>query len=159
MVHSGTTPATVTLKSGAGYIDGAEYTIAFKKDGYETRQITLYSSLSGWHWENILFGGVIGLLIVDPLTGAMYKLPEEATLNVGDNVVGQAAGKRPHAADDLSSARGPAGRTDQDQLKRKGRESGLFYLPRGQAWYCAESSCTASKKAPAWAGSTSGVMP
>ena len=27
---------------------------------------------------NILFGGIIGLLIIDPITGAMFKLPEKA---------------------------------------------------------------------------------
>ena len=93
LVHSGTTPATVSLKSGEGYFDGAEYTIAFKKDGYEAQQITLDSSVSGWYWGNILFGGVIGLFVVDPLTGAMYKLPEEAKVSLGDQVVGTATGK------------------------------------------------------------------
>lgn len=30
--------------------------------------------LSGWYLGNVVFGGLIGLLIVDPLTGAMYNL-------------------------------------------------------------------------------------
>lgn len=33
---------------------------------------------------NILLGGLIGMLIVDPITGAMYKLPKEVT--VGSSV-------------------------------------------------------------------------
>ena len=34
----------------------------------------LDSSLSGWYFGNIIFGGLIGMLIVDPVTGAMYNL-------------------------------------------------------------------------------------
>jgi hypothetical protein len=33
--------------------------------------------VSGWYFGNLLFGGVIGMLIVDPLTGAMYNLTPE----------------------------------------------------------------------------------
>jgi hypothetical protein len=30
--------------------------------------------MSGWYIGNILFGGLIGMLVVDPQTGAMYRL-------------------------------------------------------------------------------------
>ncbi len=33
--------------------------------------------VDGWYWGNIVFGGLIGWLIVDPATGAMYKLETE----------------------------------------------------------------------------------
>ena len=32
------------------------------------------ASVSGWYFGNLVFGGLIGMLIVDPLTGAMYNL-------------------------------------------------------------------------------------
>ena len=32
------------------------------------------SSLNGWYWGNILVGGLIGMLIVDPISGAMYEI-------------------------------------------------------------------------------------
>lgn len=76
VIHSGTTPGSVTLKSGAGYFKGETYTIAFRKEGFADQQTTLNSSLDGWYWGNIIFGGLIGMLAVDPATGAMYKLPE-----------------------------------------------------------------------------------
>jgi hypothetical protein len=38
------------------------------------RRYALDSSVSGWYFGNLAFGGVIGMLIVDPLTGAMYNL-------------------------------------------------------------------------------------
>ncbi|RYE65643.1 MAG: hypothetical protein EOO81_12430 [Oxalobacteraceae bacterium] len=88
VVHSGNTPSTVTLKSGKGYFSGQTYTLRFKKDGYPDRSVTLDSSVSGWYWGNIVFGGVIGLLIVDPATGAMFKLPEGVTADMGKPVAG-----------------------------------------------------------------------
>ncbi len=79
-VSSGVTPATVNLKSSAGYLKGESYKIALDKSGYPDTVYSLNSSLSGWYWGNILVGGLIGMLIVDPLTGAMYKLPERADI-------------------------------------------------------------------------------
>lgn len=83
VLHNGNTPSTVTLKSGKGYFSGQTYTLNFKKEGYPDKSIKLNSSLSGWYWGNILIGGLIGMLIVDPLTGAMYKLPEAASADMG----------------------------------------------------------------------------
>ncbi|HAB03226.1 MAG TPA: hypothetical protein DCE25_09980 [Pseudomonas sp.] len=83
IVHSGNTPSTVTLKSGKGYFTGQTYMLRFKKEGYPDKTIELDSSLSGWYWGNILIGGLVGMLIVDPLTGAMYKLPDVASADMG----------------------------------------------------------------------------
>ncbi|MBJ9976348.1 hypothetical protein IAE35_14420 [Pseudomonas sp. S75] len=83
VIHSGSTPSSVTLKSGKGYFTGQTYTLHFKKDGYPDKTIELDSSLSGWYWGNILIGGLVGMLIVDPLTGAMYKLPDSASADLG----------------------------------------------------------------------------
>jgi hypothetical protein len=73
-VHGGTTPMTVTLKKGRGYFKAESYTVTLSKDGYEPRQITVQGQVNGWYFGNILFGGLIGLLAVDPATGAMYTL-------------------------------------------------------------------------------------
>lgn len=93
VLHTGTTPGTVTLKSGDGYFSGAQYTIAFNKEGHEPNEVKLDSSLSGWYWGNILFGGLIGMLIVDPITGAMYKLPEGTSVDLGEKVVSSNQGQ------------------------------------------------------------------
>jgi hypothetical protein len=86
VVHSGNTPSTVTLKSGKGYFSGQTYTLRFKKEGYPDKTVQLDSSVSGWYWGNILFGGLVGMLIVDPATGAMYKLPEFVSADMGKPV-------------------------------------------------------------------------
>ena len=90
VVHNGSTPNTVTLPSGRGYFKGEAYTITFKKEGYADTSASLETSMSGWYWGNLLFGGLIGMLVVDPLTGAMYKLPADAAGNLGNPLPGEA---------------------------------------------------------------------
>ena len=77
-VHSGRTPTTVTLKAGDGYFSKAKYTLKFKKNGYEEQTVSLNPELDGWYIANILLGfpGLIGILVIDPISGAMFKLPE-----------------------------------------------------------------------------------
>lgn len=73
-IHSGTTPMTVTLPSGRGFFKAAAYEVSFDKDGYAPTVTTTSSNINGWYFGNILLGGWIGMLIVDPATGAMWRL-------------------------------------------------------------------------------------
>jgi len=79
VVGSGTTPLALTLKSGRGWFRRATYTIE-AEDGSET---TLKATFNGWYLGNLVFGGIIGFAIVDPLTGAMYRLPPTVTVVTG----------------------------------------------------------------------------
>jgi hypothetical protein len=82
-VYSGKTPALVTLKSGAGFFTKATYAIKISKEGFTSKTVELRATLNGWYIGNLVFGGVIGFLIVDPATGAMYKLKQ---LNVNETL-------------------------------------------------------------------------
>jgi len=77
-IHMGMTPATVTLKRGAGYFKSEEYTIHIEKEGYVPKDLTITGTINGWYVANLLFGGLLGLLIVDPVTGAMYDLAPDS---------------------------------------------------------------------------------
>jgi hypothetical protein len=81
-VDHGITPKTVVLKSSSGYFKGETYTIAVNKDGFAAQNYTLQSTTDGWYIGNLLFGGLIGMLIVDPATGAMYNLPSRVDVNL-----------------------------------------------------------------------------
>lgn len=76
-VYVGQSPATVKLNSGFGYMSKAEYVVKLSTAGYDDHLITVGTSIEGWYFGNILFGGLIGMLIVDPLTGAMWSLDTE----------------------------------------------------------------------------------
>ncbi|MFC2974570.1 hypothetical protein ACFOJE_20450 [Azotobacter bryophylli] len=82
IVNRGVTPDHIMLDAGAGYFDGETYRIIYRKDGYEQKSTLLDSKVDGWYWGNLGFGGIIGMLFVDPLTGAMYKLPRAAHVNL-----------------------------------------------------------------------------
>jgi hypothetical protein len=81
-LQTGVTPMTFTLNSSNGFFQSARYVITCDKEGYQTSKTELSSSLNGWYWGNILFGGLIGLLIVDPATGSMWKLEEVQVVNL-----------------------------------------------------------------------------
>lgn len=77
IIFTGKTPAAVALNSGAGFFMKAKYIIKYTKPGYDEINIPIEATLDGWYFGNFGFGGLIGFLIVDPATGAMYKINEE----------------------------------------------------------------------------------
>jgi len=89
VVMKGVTPGAAILETSRGYFKSESYTVTFQKDGYAETTVPLKSTVSGWYWGNLLIGGLIGMLIVDPLTGAMYTLPEDATGNLSPVVLPQ----------------------------------------------------------------------
>ena len=77
IIFEGVTPTTVRLKSAAGYMKKEEYIITFTKNGYAQKIVNISANLDGWYIGNIFLGGFIGMLIVDPASGAMYKIAKE----------------------------------------------------------------------------------
>ena len=76
-IASGVTPATITLGASDGYFKPAKYTVEFRRKGV-AQSVPLTAKIDGWYFGNILLGGIIGLLIVDPATGAMWTLNDTA---------------------------------------------------------------------------------
>jgi hypothetical protein len=84
---NGVTPATMVLTAGESYFHAKSYQIKFSKPGYGDQVIVVRGELDGWYWGNILFGGLIGMLIVDPITGKMWKLSPYAIGNLSPEKV------------------------------------------------------------------------
>jgi len=63
----GTTPLSADLSRKKNHA------IAIKLDGYEPYEILIKREFNAWYIGNIIFGGIIGL-VIDPITGAIYKL-------------------------------------------------------------------------------------
>lgn len=68
------TPCTVSLDPKRGYFKGQSYRLKLELAGYQSVDLELHSEMSGWYWGNILFGGLIGMLAVDPVTGSMWNI-------------------------------------------------------------------------------------
>lgn len=75
VVEEGVTPSKLALKKGRGYFKGEEYTLEIQKEGYKTERVIIDSAPNGWYlFGNFFIGGLLGYIVVDPLTGAMFKL-------------------------------------------------------------------------------------
>lgn len=61
-------PAIVPVPRGQG-----DFVMKISKDGYQPVSIFLNQSLDGWVWGNVIFGGIIGL-VVDFATGDAYDI-------------------------------------------------------------------------------------
>jgi hypothetical protein len=79
-VFESSTPATAKLKRASGYFSGAVYYVEISQAGYETQRVELSPELNlGWYAVgNIILGGLLGILIIDPITGGMWTLTPEA---------------------------------------------------------------------------------
>lgn len=65
-------PAMVLVPRGKG-----NFVLHVEKEGYQSVDIPLKESINGWVWGNILFGGIVGL-VIDFATGRAYDIdPEE----------------------------------------------------------------------------------
>jgi hypothetical protein len=85
-IFKGNSPALVNLEAGAGYFSKASYLVKISANGYAEQIIPVNFKLNGWYFGNIILGGLIGMLIVDPLTGAMWKI-EDPVVNTTLNPV------------------------------------------------------------------------
>ncbi|MEW6089060.1 MAG: hypothetical protein AB1498_12230 [bacterium] len=74
-IFEGKTPTILSLEKSKGYFQGKKYTVKISKQDYVERTITVDTQVNGWYvGGNFIFGGLIGWLIVDPATGAMWTL-------------------------------------------------------------------------------------
>lgn len=92
-IASGVTPATITLAASDGYFKPAKYTVEFRRKGV-AQSVPLTAKVDGWYFGNILFGGLIGLLIVDPATGAMWRLNDTVVATYQQTADAGTAGRR-----------------------------------------------------------------
>ncbi len=86
VVYQGKTPAVVTLEASNGFFQKASYTIRFEKEGFDDSIYMLTSTLDDWYWGNVLIGGVLGMVIIDPLTGAMWELDTNVSMQLPEKV-------------------------------------------------------------------------
>lgn len=74
------TPAVVTLHRKPAYC-----AVKLNKEGHAETELQFGRQMSGWYLGNILFGGIIGL-IVDAANGAMWNrtMPRNAKKEAGE---------------------------------------------------------------------------
>ncbi len=61
--------------------------VKIELQGYKPYELILNRKTNGWIWGNILFGGIIGI-IIDASSGAMYRLtPDQIEAQLANGVV------------------------------------------------------------------------
>jgi len=78
VVYRGTTPATVKLGTSYGYFKSQNYTLTATQNGKVVGTGTIDARVTPWYWGNFILGGLLGLVVIDPLTGSMFTLPANA---------------------------------------------------------------------------------
>ena len=71
------TPYTAMLERSSGYFQPAKYKIRIAKEGYLPYETQIDAGINAWYFGNAIFGSVVGVLIVDPATGAMWKIYQD----------------------------------------------------------------------------------
>lgn len=82
-VYKGVSPATIMLRPGAGYFQKADYLVKLSSPSFPDKTVAVKSKINGWYFGNIVSGLLLGFLIIDPLTGAMWKIH---TANINEDL-------------------------------------------------------------------------
>ena len=86
-VEVGKTPFEIKLARKS------EHSVMIKLEGFKTYETKLTKKFNAWYIGNILFGGLIGV-IVDPITGAIYNLsPSQINAEMNKGVAFKNNGK------------------------------------------------------------------
>jgi hypothetical protein len=93
-IFKGATPTIVTLPSGSAYFERAKYSVRFEKEGFEATTLQLTSEMNRWYLGNLVFGGLMGFIVIDPMTGAMWALPATLHGNLGERKTSLIMGDR-----------------------------------------------------------------
>ena len=78
LIYTGKTPVSLMLNASSGFYKGETYTLTLNKKGYIEKTVIIDSNLDEWYFGNILIVSFLGMLVVDPVTGAMFELPEHS---------------------------------------------------------------------------------
>lgn len=86
-VEVGKTPFEIKLKRNS------DHSVMIKLEGYQTYETKLTRKFNAWYIGNILFGGLIGV-IIDPITGAIYNLtPDQVNAQMNKGTAFKSNGK------------------------------------------------------------------
>lgn len=101
VVHRGTTPATVKLGTASGYFKSQNYTLTASKNGKVVGTGAIEARVTPWYWGNFILGGLLGMVVIDPLTGCMFTLPAEAHIGHAAPATAPMTASRPAALGEL----------------------------------------------------------
>jgi len=88
LLYKGVTPANIPMRKSSGFFQRQDFDMSIEREGYEPVYMTLQGVTSSWYVAgNALLLpsglGLLGWLVVDPFTGAMWTYePQYVELNL-----------------------------------------------------------------------------
>jgi hypothetical protein len=76
-IYDGITPTQVKLKASSKAFVGELYNVRFSKDGYQNTSKQITTGTNPWFYASLVFCPYGGFL-VDPLSGAMFRIKEDS---------------------------------------------------------------------------------
>ena len=75
-------PGTVVFAAHNGMYSSASYRFVFEKPGFENDESIVNAKVDPCYWINFvsIYSAVLGLLFVDPMSGAMWAFDENVTI-------------------------------------------------------------------------------
>ena len=67
--HRAETPFTVRLDASDGCFDKMDHVVRFERAGSQPVETSLSANIIEWYLGNTIIGGLIGFLLIGPLTG------------------------------------------------------------------------------------------
>lgn len=80
IVYRGKTPSVVNLDAGGGYFVRETYTVKLYDGSKVVGEREIENSIDGWYFANWFGATLIGFLVIDPITGAMWTLEDHVTV-------------------------------------------------------------------------------
>lgn len=74
LVTSQTTPFVAQLSPRLRFFQGQTYRVVFELEGFAPAEVQLKPKVSAWYFGNLVLGGPVGMLVIDPATGSMFNL-------------------------------------------------------------------------------------
>ena len=77
-----TAPATIELDADFGMFSSASYRFVFEKAGFDKDESEVKAGIDPCYWINLIciYSAPLGMLFVDPFSGAMWAFDENATV-------------------------------------------------------------------------------
>ena len=82
-VKEAKTPGTIELDAHAGMFSPASYRFVFAKPGFENVEGAATAQVDPCYWFNCIgvYPLLLGMLLVDPISGAMWSFEEDITIS------------------------------------------------------------------------------
>lgn len=76
-IQEGVTPGIAKLRAHGGYFRRGIYRVDLTMPEHDPASTYITARVDGWYWVNLVFFPMVGMVVIDPLSGSMYTLRKQ----------------------------------------------------------------------------------